>query len=444
MSRGWFHLLPPFLRERLEGRAELQRLIGNTGWQFADNLLRMGIGLLVGIWVARYLGPEQFGLLSYVLALVAVLTPLATLGLEEIITRDMVADPDGSREILGSALALKGAGGVLTLVAATAVIMLLRPDDALSHGLTAIVAAGMVFQAFNVIESWFHSQVQAKYQAVAKSLAFTVCAVVKIFLIMAGAPLIAFAWVASLEIALGSLSLIAIYRALGYRLRQWQFSMSRARSLLRDSWPLMFTNIVIIIYMRIDQIMLGEMTGLEEVGIYSVAVRLAEVWMFVPMAIFWSVYPAIVAARATSEELLYGRLQQLYNLMAFAAYTLAIPVTLGADWLVSALFGEAYGRAGLMLAMLIWANLFTNLEVARSAFLSSMNWTRLHLVTVSLGAVLNVGLNLLLIPAYGGNGAVVASLISYWFAAHGTCFLFRPLFRTGGMMTRAMLCPRFW
>jgi O-antigen/teichoic acid export membrane protein len=278
----------------------------------------------------------------------------------------------------------------------------------------------------------------------AKSLAFTVCAVVKIFLILASAPLSAFAWVASLEIALGSLSLIAIYQARGHRLRQWRFSMARARSLLRDSWPLMFTNIVIIVYMRIDQVMLGEMAGLEEVGIYSVAVRLAEVWMFVPMAIFWSAYPAIVAARATSEELLYGRLQQLYNLMAFAAYTLAIPVTLGSDWLVASLFGEAYDRAGLMLAMLIWANLFTNLEVARSAFLSSMNWTRLHLVTVSLGAVLNVGLNLLLIPTYGGNGAVVASLISYWFAAHGTCFLFRPLFRTGGMMTRAMLCPRFW
>ncbi|MBE0596216.1 MAG: flippase [Desulfuromonadales bacterium] len=444
MSKAWAKLLPAPIRVKLEGSAYLQQAVLNTGWQFADNILRMGVGLFVGIWLARYLGPEQFGLFSYVLAFVALLTPLATLGLEEIITREMVKDPAGREEILGSAFALKVAGGGLAFVAATGSILLLRPADQMSHWLTAIIAAGIVFQAFNVIESWFHSQVQAKYQALAKSIAFTLCSVVKIALIVAGAPLIAFAWVASLEMVIGSASLVGIYHRLGHRLRRWKISLARGGSLLRDSWPLLFTNIVIIVYMRIDQVMLGEMTGIEEVGIYSVAVRLAEVWMFIPMAIFWSVYPAIVEARATSEALLYGRLQQLYNLMAFSAYALAIPVTLSANWLVGALFGEAYARAGLMLAVLIWANVFTNLEVARSAFLSSMNWTRLHLVTVSLGALLNVGLNLLLIPTYGGNGAVVASLLSYWFAAHGTCFLFKPLFRTGTMMTKAMLYPKIW
>jgi O-antigen/teichoic acid export membrane protein len=166
--------------------------------------------------------------------------------------------------------------------------------------------------------------------------------------------------------------------------------------------------------------------------------------MFIPMAIYWSVLPAIVEAKGMSEDVLYGRLQQLYNLMALSAYAVAIPISFLSGWLVSALFGEAYMRAGVMLAVLIWANVFTNLEVARSAFLSTMNWTRVHLLAVSLGAVLNIMLNYLLIPVYGGNGAVVASLVSYWFAAHGTCFLFKPLFRTGTMMTRAMLYPKVW
>jgi O-antigen/teichoic acid export membrane protein len=85
-----------------------------------------------------------------------------------------------------------------------------------------------------------------------------------------------------------------------------------------------------------------------------------------------------------------------------------------------------------------------NLEIARSAFLSSMNWTRIHFVTVLLGCLLNIALNYLLIPRYGGMGAVIASLAAYWFAAHGTCFLFKPLFRTGVMLTRAMLYPKIW
>jgi len=196
--------------------------------------------------------------------------------------------------------------------------------------------------------------------------------------------------------------------------------------------------------MRIDQVMLGEMVGNEEVGIYSVAVRLAEVWMFIPMAIFWSVFPAVVEARVSDEALLYERLQKLYNLMTLTAYIVAVPMTLLGGWLVDTLFGEAYTRAGLMLVVLIWANIFANLEIARSAFLSSMNWTRLHFVTVFLGCLVNIALNLLFIPRYGGLGAAVASLVAYWFAAHGTCFLFRPLFRTGAMLTRAMLYPKIW
>jgi O-antigen/teichoic acid export membrane protein len=190
--------------------------------------------------------------------------------------------------------------------------------------------------------------------------------------------------------------------------------------------------------------MLGEMAGTEEVGIYSVAVRLAEIWMFIPMAIFLSVFPAIVEARATSEDLMFGRLQQLYNLMAFLAYAIAIPMTLLANWLVFTLYGEAFSRAGAMLALLIWANMFIYLEIARSAFLSSMNWTKLHFATVLLGGLVNVALNLLLIPGLGGYGAVIASIIAYWFVAHGTCFLFKPLFQTGRMLTKAIFYPKIW
>ena len=204
-----------------------------------------------------------------------------------------------------------------------------------------------------------------------------------------------------------------------------------ARNLLRDSWPLIFSCIVIMIYLRIDQVMLGEMAGSEAVGVYSVAVRLTEVWFFIPTAVYWSVLPSLVEARQNSDELFYGRLQKYYNLMALTAYVIAIPVMLLANWLVLTLFGAPYAEAGLMLAVMIWANLFTFLEIARSAFFNVMNWNRIYFVTLALGAALNVVLNLLLIPRYGGLGAAIATCASYWFAAHGSCFLYKPLRRTG-------------
>lgn len=444
MNQTWVKLLPGFLRRQVEGRAYLQNVVGNTGWQFGDNLVRMAVGLVIGIWLARYLGPEQFGLFSYALALVALFAALGSLGLDDIMVRDIVRHPEDRHEILGTSLLLRLLGGTISLLAATGTIFLLRPDDGLSQGLVAIIAAGALFQSFHVIEFWFHSQVRAKYAVLAKNSAFLFCSLLKIGLILVAAPLIFFAWVALVEVMLGAAGLVIAYRVKSGSLRDWRVSLKKAKKLLHDSWPLMLAGMVVMVYLRIDQVMLGEMAGHQEVGIYSVAVRLAEVWYFIPTAIYWSVFPAIVEARAAGDELFYERLQKFYNLVALTAYAVAIPVALLAQWLVPLLFGADYARAGLMLAVLIWANIFSGLEMARSSFLTVMNWTRLYLLTVALGCVLNIVLNYWLIPLYGGMGAVIASLVAYWFAAHGSCFLFKPLFRTGRMLTRAMIYPRIW
>jgi O-antigen/teichoic acid export membrane protein len=151
-----------------------------------------------------------------------------------------------------------------------------------------------------------------------------------------------------------------------------------------------------------------------------------------------------VEAKAVSEELFYDRLQKFYNMMAFIGYAVALPVTFLAGWVVELLFGHAYGKAGAMLAVLIWAGLFVNLGVARSSFLMSMNWTKVHFMTVFMGCLVNVALNYILIPRYGGMGAVIASCIAYWVAAHGSCYLYKPLFRTGNMLTRALFFPKIW
>lgn len=444
MNQPWIKYLPTFLRARIECKAYLQNVVSNTIWQFADNAIKMSVGLVVGIWLARYLGPEQFGLLSYALAFVALFAALGNLGLDDIVVRDLVRDPQDRDRILGTAFLLRLAGGSLSFVAAVATIFMVRPSDSLSQWLVGIIALGAVFQAFYTIEYWFHSQVQAKYAVMARNCAFLVCSLIKVFLILTSASLIAFAWTALAEVVIAAAGLIVAYLSKGHRIRAWQGRLEQAFRLLRDSWPLMLSSIVILIYLRIDQVMLGQMAGNEEVGIYSVAVRLAEVWYFIPTAIYWSVFPAIVEAKAADEAMFYDRLQKLYNLMTFTAYAIAVPVTLIAQWLVPTLFGDAYARAGLMLAVLIWSNVFSALEIARSSFLTVMNWTRLYLLTVSLGCAVNIGLNYILIPLYGGMGAVWASLAAYWFAAHGSCFLVRPLWRTGGMLTRALVYPRIW
>jgi O-antigen/teichoic acid export membrane protein len=240
------------------------------------------------------------------------------------------------------------------------------------------------------------------------------------------------------------MGLMVAYRLNGYLLGAWRFNLALARNLLKDSWPLIFSNLMIMVYMRIDQIMLGNMAGSQALGIYSAAVRISEAWYFVPMAICSSVFPAAVKANADSEELFYANLQKLYNLMAFLAYIVAIPVSFFSGSIIRILFASGYSQAGPLLAVLIWTGLFTSLGVARNVIIISKNWTRVNLISTTLACALNVLLNYFLIPHYGAMGAVVATFISYWFGVHGTCFLLEPLRKTGWMMTKAMFYPKVW
>jgi O-antigen/teichoic acid export membrane protein len=443
-NQTWIKFLPPIIRQRIEERLYLQNVMSNTGWLLTDKIIRMGVGLFVGIWLARYLGPEQFGLLSFAGAFVALFSAFSTLGLDGIVVRDIVRDPTVKEETLGTAFLLKLCGGIFTFLVVLSAIAFIRPGDSLTHWLVGIMAAGMIFQAFDAIDFWFQSQVQSKYSVYAKNFAFLIISVVKIFLILRQASLIAFAWAGLVEIIIGSAWIMFAYQITGHNVRDWRSSYKRAQSLFKDSWPLLMSGVAIMIYMRIDQVMLALMAGDLEVGIYSAAVRLVEAWYFIPMVVVSSVFPSIVEAKSMSEDLFYDRLQKLYNFMVLVSYIIALPVTLLAGWIIELLFGPPYGKAGPMLAVFIWSVLFTNLGVARSTFLTTMNWTKIHMMTVSLGCIINVGFNYFLIPRYGGMGAVIASCLAYWFAVHGACFLYKPLFKTGYMLTKAIIYPRIW
>lgn len=438
----WARALAAPLRARLEASPTLRRFLPNTGWILGERMLRMLVALVVGVWVARYLGPGPYGQIQFALACVAIFGPLATLGLERILVRDLVEQPQAAAELLGSAFLLKLAGGTVAGGLALAAIAVMRPGDALARSLVVAAAAMGVVQAADIIESWYQSQVRSHIAVTAIVIATLLTAALRVTLILVHAPLPAFAWSYFAETFLAGLALLLLYRADGGQLFRWRWSRTRARALLRNGWPLMLSSAMIMIYMRIDQVMLGQMSSPEELGAYSVAVRLVEAWYFLPLAIVASVYPSIVEARGVSEALFYERLQKLYGLMALLGYAVAVPACLLSGWVVSVLYGPAYAKAAPMLAVLVLSLVFTNLGVARSTFLTAMNWNKAYLFTVFLGAVANVVLNLALIPRYGGLGAAIASLVAYWLAAHGSCYLYRPLFRTGNMLTRALLMPR--
>lgn len=418
------------IRGRLQGRSDLQGMAKNSGWLFFDKALRLGGNLLINIWIARYLGPEQFGLLSYVLAFVSLFGAVATLGLDSIVVRELVWHPERQPALLGSAFALKAIGGSLAGLLAFGTIML-RSDDQLTHLLVAIIAASTIFQAFDTVDFWFQSKVQAKYTVIALDSVFLLMAPIKLLLIWLQAPLVAFAWVVFAELGLNALSRIIVYTWRGNAIWRWRTQLSDAFQLLKVSWPLALSSLAVLIYMKIDQTMLGDMIGPEAVGIYSAATRLSEIWYVLPSVILPSIFPSIVALRNTDQNRYYQRLQWLFNLMVKGAIFIALPVSLFSASIVRTIFGEAFQEAGPILAIHIWAGLFVFLGLVQHAWDVAENYTLLSMQRTFAGAICNVCCNLLLIPLYGGMGAAIATLLSYACSAFLMNLVFpqtRPIF----------------
>jgi len=373
--------------------------------------------LWVGIWIARYLGPEQFGLFNYSIAFVALFSIFASLGLDGIIVRELVDDPSRKNEVLGTAFTLKLAGGCVTLAAAAVSIYLLRPEDSTVHLLVAIIAAGTLFQSIDGIEFWFQSRTEARFAVYARSSAFLAVSILKIVLIVNQASIVAFAWAGSLELLLGSIGLLLSYRHHGQRLSTWRIDGGRIGEMLKAAWPLTLSGIAVIVYMKIDQVMLGQMLDDTAVGIYSAAVRISEVWYFIPVSIVASVTPALIEAKRIGNALYRKRLFQIFRMMSVIALAIAIPMTFASGFVVRMFYRSQYDGAGPVLAVHIWAALFVFLGVAQGPWTINEGFTRLALFRTVIGAVVNVFLNLLLIPRYGPMGAAIATTASYALSA---------------------------
>ena len=411
----WKRILPSAIRARFVNNPEIQKVSENIGWLFFDNILRIGVGLFVGVWIARYLGPEKFGLLNFALAFTGLFGAIATMGLQGIVVRDIVRDPDCTRLTLGTAALLQFIGGLVAYLMILGTINYLRPDDILARSIVAILGSMMLFKASDIAVYWFESQVQSKYTVWVQNSVFPIFAVIKVLLIFQEASLVAFVWVMLAEASLVALILLIVMGLRGRTLTSLHVSASRAKTLLRDSWPLILSAIAVTVYMKIDQIMLGQMIGDEAVGIYSAAVRISEILYFIPMAIVTSVFPSILEAKKRSEAEYYARLQKLYDALVWLSVLCALLITFLVTPLVIFLFGKAYAESGAILAIHVWAGVFVSLGVAASKWVVIENLQQNAMIRTLIAGLINIFLNYLLISKMGPAGAALSTLISYAF-----------------------------
>lgn len=408
-------------KHKIQNNSYLNNVFFNTGWLFIDRFYRMGLGLLVGVWVARFLGPAQFGDINYAMAFVGIVTVFTTLGLDNIAIRELV-NGRNEAEVMGTTFYSRLIVSLVTLLGLIGYAFFYLDASAARTGLVVAFSFISVFQSLDAIDLYFQSIVKSKFSVYAKNIAFTISAVLRVVLLMMNASVFYFGLAMVTEFLFGGLLLVYYYQTkTGKRMSAWVFNFSLLKEMLTHSWPLILSSISVILYMRLDQVMLGHIATSKAVGDYSAASKLVEVWYFIPTAITSSLYPFIIQSK-NDRKAYEKKLVNLYSLLLWGSIIASALTTIAAPYLVTILFGEGYHDAVIILQVYIWSVPATFMGLATSQYLMAENLTQISFLRTFIGLVINIILNYILIPLYGGVGAALATVISYTFATFSIVF----------------------
>jgi O-antigen/teichoic acid export membrane protein len=403
----------------------LQKIVRNMGWLFFDKLVRMFLGLLVGAWVARYLGPSPYGELAYVLAIIAAFQAVALLGMDGIIVRDIARNEESAGQILGTAFALRLFAGGLCWLAAVGSMAWLHGWQDRSVLIAALAGSSLIFQAADTIDLWFQSQSQSRRTVLAKLVAYILSNGIKVVLILNKAPLIAFAAVLAFDVFVAAIALIVAYYYFPCK-SHLRVIKAKATCILGESWPFMLSGLSIIIYMRIDQIMIKEMLGEKELGIYSAVLPLATLWQFIPMTLVASLAPFLAKQKAESEIAYMNSLQNIFRLFSLLGWLVCLPIMLLSGVIVNILYGKAYADGASILMIYIFTNIFINMGVAQSLWLLNENKPKISLYKTLIGVLTSLIGNAILIPRMGVVGVAVVAVFAQFFSAMLSNLIFAP------------------
>ena len=419
-----------------------KKIIKNASWLIGDKIFTMIIGVFVTAIIARYFGPERYGIFNYALSLVTLYTAFSTLGMETLTVKSVLDKKYDEGTILCTSLVLRVVGGILLTVFSIITISILDPENKLLLILVFILSISMIFKAPEVIEYWIQAYQRAKLSSIVRMVSYVLTSLLKILLVVLGGTLIHFSIIHTSGVVLVGLGLLFVYFLKREGSSKWRFDFGYAKSILSQSWYLIISGLMVTLYMQIDKIMLGSLMATKaEVGIYSAATSIASMWYFVPMAIITSYKPVIMMKKNEGDEKGYlNTVQNLYTIVAWTGIFFGVIILIFSRLIVSVLYGPEYAGAASILSVSIWAGTFAMLGSARSsAWLICENLQKYSILIIGIGLLTNILLNYLLIPTMKGFGAAIATLITQIVVA-----IIAPLFVTKMRISSKMILRSFF
>lgn len=413
-----------------------RNILKNASWIIGCKILQSLLSFAVGMITARYLGPSNYGLISYAASVVAFLAPITKLGFNNILVREIIGDPENEACVLGTSLALSAVASVISVVGVLAFGLVTNVSETDTIIVCVLYSLTLVFQVGELMQYWFQAKLLAKYSSVASLIAYVCVSVYKIYILVTQKSIYWFVITHVLEAAIISVLLFFIYKKItGQKLT---VSVSLGSSLFSKSKHYIIAGLTAVLYQQTDRVMLKLMVGETQTGFYSAAFTCIGITAFVFAALIESVRPSILKSKLSSQQHFENELSFLFSFIIYLTLAQGVALSLLAKPMISVMFGSQYNASVGVLRIAVWYVVFSYSGIVRNIWLLAEEKQR-YLVPINLiGALFNVAVNLVLIPAYGARGAAMATVFAHFVSEYMICLLFKPLHPVCRIMHRAL------
>jgi polysaccharide transporter, PST family len=420
------------------GNTDKDRAISNLFWLTIDRVVRLGLGFVMSILLARYLTIADFGILNYLMSFFVIFAALGSFGVNGIAVK-LMSYIEKSNKIITSALLIYVAGVTFSAVIMFTLINVMSPNDIEVKLLSLILSISLLLKPSDVIRFWFESQLMSKFTVFSDVSAFIFIFFAKIIMIALNAPLAYFLVACFMELLISSLMLYYYFLKKTNANYVWCYSKKVTKLIFSRSWPVAISVVSIVVYMKIDQVMIGQILNIESVGIYSAAVIISESVYFLPVIINQTLRPILFKERKKSYLKFVNRMQSLYKFMMIFAILYSILISLFSEDILRITYGEGFSAASDALIIHAWASVFVFLNNTTWTWHISENQQKIASIKLFCGLILNIVLNYLLIPLYGITGAAIATILSRAFSSYVMNLFFSNTRQLFFMMSYALI-----
>ena len=412
------------------------KVVKNATWIVTCHIAQALINLIVNMLTARYLGPSNYGLISYAASLVAFVLPIMQLGLNSILVQELVSKPEKEGETLGTAILLNLISAFFSIGLVLLFVFTTNHNETETIIVCGLYSICLIFQAVQIVQYWFQAKLLSKYTAITSLVVYTLVAGYRVVLLVTQKNIYWFAVSQAIDFLLISAILLVIYKRLNGQ--KFSFSIKRGKEMLSISRFYIISSMMVTIFAQTDRIMLKMMINDVATGLYSVAITCAGMTSFIFAAIIDSFRPVIVTNKLSDQKAYEKNISLLYSVIIYISLFQSLIISLFSGVIINLFYGNAYIDASNILRLVVWYTTFSYLGAVRNVWILAESKEKYLWVINLTGAIANVILNLLFIPLWGTCGAALASLITQIFTNVVLGFIIKPIRQNNHLMFKGL------